>query len=98
MTVQLSLFSIGEEMFEAMLADLRAAEKFIFWNFISSMKGRCGDSVLESGRKLRRALANRSTMISAAWLLCRATYSVIQKMGIEAYKLTRWDSANDGIL
>ena len=40
-------FPIGEEMFESMLADLRAAEKFIFLEFYIIDEGLMWDSVLE---------------------------------------------------
>ncbi len=47
MTVQLLAIFLSERMFESMLADLRAAEKFIFLEFYIIDEGLMWDSVLE---------------------------------------------------
>lgn len=85
-------FSIGETMFEAMLADLRRAEKFIFLEFYIIEEGLMWDSILE-------ILVDKVAQGVEVKLLyddigCLATLSgdytkKLRRLGIDAHKFNK---------
>ena len=85
-------FPIGEEIFEAMLADLRAAEKFIFLEFYIIDEGLMWDSVLEI--LVEKAAQGVEVKLLYDDIGCMATLPgdytrKLRKMGIEAYKFNK---------
>ena len=91
-------YSLGEKMFEDMLADLKSAEQFIFMEYFIIEQGKFWNSILDV---LKEKVASGVEVkviyddIGCMNTLPGAYYKKLQKMGIDAFPFSRLKGSAD---